>query len=66
MSDPVLLLMLAILAGAISGFAAAAICINTRQRFLDEQALSFRKAARRLENANRMESTRMTIDHGHY
>ena len=55
MYDPVLLLILSVLFGGISGFAAAAIYIRTRQHYLNEQALELRKAARRLENAHKME-----------
>ena len=66
MSDSVLLLVLAILAGGISGFAAAAIFIASQQRYLKEQALEFRKAARRLENANKLESAYLAADHGHF
>jgi|OpeIllAssembly_1097287.scaffolds.fasta_scaffold585418_1 sensor domain CHASE-containing protein len=51
MSDPVLIFMLSILAGSLSGFVTAAIYIRSRQQYLDEQALQLRKAARRLENA---------------
>jgi len=51
MSDPVLIFMLSILAGSLSGFATAAIYIRSRQQYLDEQALQLRRAARRLENA---------------
>jgi sensor domain CHASE-containing protein len=51
MSDPVLIFMLSILAGSLSGIVTAAIYIRSRQQYLDEQALQLRKAARRLENA---------------
>lgn len=66
MTDPVLLLVLAILAGSISGFAAAVIFIASQQRYLKEQALEFRKSARRLESANKLESTRLAANHGHF
>lgn len=66
MSELVVLCIVAIVAGGIGGFIAAAIYINAKQQYLDEQALSLRKAARRLENTNRMESVRLAVNRGRY
>jgi hypothetical protein len=66
MSEPVILFIFAIVAGGIGGFIAAAIYIKTMQQYLEEQALELRKAARRLETANRMEGVRLAVNRGRY
>ena len=66
MNDPVLLLALSIIAGSLSGFAAAVIFIRSHHQYLDEKALEFRKAARRLENANKLERAHMTLKQGDF
>jgi uncharacterized membrane protein (DUF106 family) len=66
MFDPAVLLVFAILVGGISGYVAAVLYIKNQLQNLDEQALSMRKAARRLESANKMDSARLTVYSGHY
>jgi sensor domain CHASE-containing protein len=66
MSDPVLIFILSILAGSLSGFATAAIYIRSRQQYLDEQALQLRKAARRLENATKAENNYLSYEHRNF
>jgi len=62
MSDPALILIFSILAGCLCGFVTAAIYIKTRQQYLDEQALQLRKAARRLENAKKLNNVYLSYD----
>lgn len=61
MIDPVMLLILSVLAGGVGGFAAAAIYIITLRKSIEEQSLILRRAARRFENASKLESTRLSI-----
>lgn len=64
MADPVMLLILSILAGGTSGFAAAAIYIMSARKSLEEHSLKLRKAARRFENVSKLESTRLSFFNG--
>lgn len=66
MHDPIQVIVFAMLAGGIIGFAVAVIFMTSQRRYLEDKALELRKAARRLEIANKMENRYLADSHGYF
>ena len=64
MADLLMLVILSVLAGGASGLTAAAIYIFAARKSIEEHSLRLRKAARRFENASKLESTGLSFDDG--